>query len=130
MPYQEGLPLHLAQTFPQEGKPNHHLVTVAIPDVTAAHVIRQGGKELKQLHNISGAWVLAYMLKSGLRDEHHISIRGTNEQIGDALVVLGKRLAQKCVCGPTMKKTVPGSSADWTDPAVTGLRVQSASSPA
>jgi len=42
------LPLHLAQTFPQEGKPNCHLVTVAIPDASAAHVIRQGGKALNR----------------------------------------------------------------------------------
>ena len=40
----EGLSLHLTQTFPQEGKPNWHLVTIAIPDVTAAHIIRQGGQ--------------------------------------------------------------------------------------
>jgi hypothetical protein len=50
-----GLPLHLAQTFPQEGKPNHHLVTVAIPDASAAHVIGQGGQGLRQIHDISGA---------------------------------------------------------------------------
>src|SRR6266545_5744507 len=43
----EGLPFHLAQTFPQEGKPDWHLVTVTIPDVTVAHVIGQGGKGLK-----------------------------------------------------------------------------------
>jgi len=112
----EGLLLRLAQTFPQEGKPDCHLVTVAIPDATAAHVIGQGGKGLKQLHDISGARVSAYMLKSGLRDECHISIHGTDKQIGDALVVLGKRLARKCVCGPTTKKTVPEPSADWMDP--------------
>jgi len=112
----KGLPLHLTQTFPQEGKPDHHLVTIAIPDATVAHVIRQGSKGLKQLHDISGAQVLAYMLKSGLHDECHISIRGTNEQIGDALVVLGKCLVWKHVHGPTTKKTVPGFSADWVDP--------------
>ena len=30
-------PLHLAQTFPQEGKPDRHLMTVAIPLASAAH---------------------------------------------------------------------------------------------
>jgi hypothetical protein len=35
------LPFHLAQTFPQEGKPDRHLVMVAIPDASAAHVIGQ-----------------------------------------------------------------------------------------
>ena len=71
--------LHLAQTFPQEGKPDRHLVNVAIPDATAAHIIGHGGKGLKQLHNISGARVSAYTLTSGLCDEHHVSIWGTNE---------------------------------------------------
>ena len=85
----EGLPLHLAQTFPQEGKPDRHLMTVAIPDATAVHIIGQGGKGLKQLHNISGAWVSAYTLKLGPRDKRHISIHGTNKQISDALVVWG-----------------------------------------
>jgi len=104
----DSLPLHLAQTFPQEGKPDRHLVTVAIPDATAAHVIGQGGKGLKQLHDISGARVSAYTLTSGPRDERHVSIRGTDEQIGDALVVLGKRMARKRIHGPKAKKTVPG----------------------
>jgi hypothetical protein len=40
-------PLHLAQTFPMEGKTDRHLVTVVIPDATAQHVIGQGGKGLK-----------------------------------------------------------------------------------
>jgi len=97
------LPLHLAQTFPQEGKPDRHLVTVAIPDASAAHVIRQGGQGLKQIHDISGARVSAYTLAAGSRDERHVSIRGTDVQIGDALVVLGKRLARKRVRNPKAK---------------------------
>jgi len=84
------LSLPLAQTFPQEGKPNCHLITVAIPNATAAHVIGQGGKGLKQVHNISGAQVSAYPLVEGLCNERHISIQGTNEQSGDTLVVLEK----------------------------------------
>ena len=98
------LPLHLAQTFPQEGKPDRHLVTVAIPDATAAHVIGQGGKGLKQAHDISGARVSAYVLAEGSREERHVSIRGTDEQIGDALVVLGKRIARKRIHPPKPKK--------------------------
>ena len=97
------LPLHLAQTFPQEGKPDRHLVTVAIPDASAAHVIGQGGQGLKQIHNISGARVTAYTLAAGSRDERHVSIRGTDVQIGDALVVLGKRLTRKHVRNPKAK---------------------------
>jgi len=101
-------PLHLAQTFPQEGKPDRHLMTVAIPDASAAHVVGQGGQGLKQIHDISGARVSAFTLASGPRDERLISIRGTDVQIGDALVVLGKRLARKRVRYPTVKsKSTP-----------------------
>jgi hypothetical protein len=104
----ETLHLHLMQTFPQEGKLSCHLITgIAIPDMTAAHIIRQGGKGLKQLHNISDTWVSAYTLTSGPRDKCHISICGTDEQITDALVVLDKQMAHKQVHGPTMKKIVP-----------------------
>jgi hypothetical protein len=49
------VPLPLAQTFPMEGKTDRHLVTVVIPDASAQHVVGQGGKGLKQIHDISGA---------------------------------------------------------------------------
>jgi len=100
------LPLHLAQTFPQEGKPDHHLVTVAIPDAAAAHVVGQGGKGLKQISDISGACISAYVLAEGSHEERHVSIWGTDEQIGDTLVVLGKRITRKRVHNPKPKKTV------------------------
>jgi len=91
-------------------------VTIVIPDATAAHIIRQGGKGLKQLHDISGAWVSAYTLKLGPHDKCHVSICGTDKQISDALVVLGKCLVRKRIRGPMTKKTVPKPSADWVDP--------------
>src|SRR6266498_2843427 len=45
-------------------------MTVIIPYATVAHIIRQGGKGLKQLHNISGTQVSAYTLMSGPHNEH------------------------------------------------------------
>jgi hypothetical protein len=93
------VPLPLAQTFPMEGKTDRHLVTVVIPDASAQHAIGQGGKGLKQIHDISGARVNAYSV-AGSIDERHVSIRGTDLQIGDALVVLGKRIARKKVRTP------------------------------
>src|SRR6202789_4112397 len=101
------VPLPLAQTFSTEGKTDRHLVTVVIPDASAQHVVGQGGKGLKQIHDISGARVRAY--EAGSSDERHISIRGTDLQVGDALVVLGKRLARKKVRPPKAKKTGPSS---------------------
>ena len=83
---------HLAQVFPKEGQTDWMLVTVVIPASTAAHIIGKGGKGLKQIHDIAGAQVSAYKVFTS-SDEHHISLRGTNLQIGDALSVLGKRIA-------------------------------------
>jgi len=98
------LPLHLTQTFPQEGKPNRHLMTAAIPNASAAHIIGQGGKGLKQVHDISGAWISTYSLVEGSRNERHVSIWGTDEQISDALIVLGKQIACKQIHTPKPKK--------------------------
>ncbi|KAF8817214.1 hypothetical protein BYT27DRAFT_7247751 [Phlegmacium glaucopus] len=101
------IPLLLAQTFPIEGKTDCHLVTVVIPDSAAQHIISQGGKGLKQVHDISGAQVNAYTLANGPIDECHVSIRGTDLQIGDALVVLGKWIARKKIHPPKLKKIHP-----------------------
>src|ERR1700679_1465033 len=101
------VPLHLAQTFPMEGKTDRHLVSVVIHGASGQHVVGHGGKGLKQIHDISGARVRAY--EAGSSDERHISIRGTDLQVGDALVVLGKRLARKKVRPPKAKKTGPSS---------------------
>jgi hypothetical protein len=110
------VPLPLAQTFSTEGKTDRHLVTVVIPDASAQHVVGQGGKGLKQIHDISGARVNAYTLVNGSRDERHVSIRGTDLQVGDALVVLGKRLARKKVRPPKAKKTGPSKDSPSSAP--------------
>lgn len=104
------IPLPLSQTFSMEGKANHHLIMVVTPNDAAMHVIGKGGKGLKQVHDISGARVHAYTLATGSQDERHIFIQGTDLQIGDALIVLGKRVAQKWVHPPKVKKTKDASS--------------------
>ena len=81
---------HQAQVFPKEGQPNRMLVTVVIPASSAAHIIGKGGKGLKQISDIADAWVSAFEVATSL-DERHISLRGTDIQIGDALSVLGKK---------------------------------------
>jgi hypothetical protein len=108
-------PLRLAQTFPKEGQTDRHLVTVVIPDASAQHVVGQGGKGLKQIHDISGARVNAYSVEGSI-DERHVSIRGTDLQIGDALVVLGKRIARKKIRPPKAKKTGPSKGSSQAAP--------------
>ena len=99
-----------ARTFPMADKPDHHLIMVVVPTDAAAHVVGRSGKGLKQIHDISGARVAAFQVTTS-PDERQVTIRGTDEQIGEALVVLGKRLARKRVHYPTKKKSeVPTSS--------------------
>jgi len=50
------------------------------------------------------ARVSAFTQEVDGRSERLVSIRGTNKQIGDALVVLGKRIARKRVSAPKKKK--------------------------
>ena len=104
-----------ARTFPTEGNTDKHFITVIILAASTAHVVGKGGKGLKQIHDISGARVAAFEVAASL-DEHHISLQGTNLQIGDALNVLGKRLARKRVHYPKGKKAAASTSSTTAPP--------------
>ena len=80
-----------------------------------------------QIHDISGARVAAFQVTTSL-DECQVTIRGTDEQIGEALVVLGKRLAHKQVHYPTKKKTEVPASSSAAPPKPPARRKPSASS--
>jgi hypothetical protein len=109
-PTTESHHLRLAQTFSKEDATSRHLCTVAVPDALAGHVVGRGGRGLKQVTDISGARVSAFEPKDGPKDERLVSIRGTDQQIGAALVVIGKRLARQRVRAPRSKK--PTASSD------------------
>ena len=79
-------------------------MTVVIPASSAAHVVGKGGKGLKQISDIAGAWVSAFEVATS-PDKRHISLQGTDIKIGDALSVLGKRIARKHVHYPKKKAT-------------------------
>lgn len=102
--------IRLAQSYPTDDTSNRHLCTVAVPDALAGHVVGRGGRGLKQVTDISGARVSAFEPKDGPKDERLVSIRGTDLQIGAALVVIGKRLARQRVRAPRTKK--PTASSD------------------
>ena len=68
------------------------------------HVVGRGGHGLKQVTDISSARVSAFTQEVNGCSERLVSIRGTNKQIGDALVVLGKRITCKRVSAPKKKK--------------------------
>jgi hypothetical protein len=106
-----GTSLPKAQVHPAKGKTaDTYACTLVIPDALAGHLVGRGGRGLHQVHDISGARVSAFTSKAGTRDERHVSIRGTETQLGDALVVIGKRLARKRVRTPKKKKTTAKAS--------------------
>ncbi|KAG6893019.1 hypothetical protein C0995_001815, partial [Termitomyces sp. Mi166 len=68
------------------------------------------GQGLKQAHDLSGSWLAAFAVgPAGNKGRWFITIRGTDQQIGKALVVIGKRIAKCHVCTPQKQKT--GNSA-------------------
>jgi hypothetical protein len=66
-------------------------------------MIRQQGHGLKQVADIFDAWVAAFSIKDQVGPSFgqcHITIRGTESQIGATLGVVGKRLVRQQVCTP------------------------------
>jgi hypothetical protein len=73
-------------------------MTCVIPDACTGHVIGRQGRGLKQVADISGAWVAAFSIKDQVGPafgQCHITIRDTESQISAALGVVGKRLAME-----------------------------------
>ena len=82
---------------------------------------------MKQIHDISGARVAAFQVTTS-PDKRQVTIRGTDKQIGEALVVLGKRLARKRVHYPTKKKAEVPAPSSTAPPNPLARRKPSASS--
>ena len=68
------------------------------------HVVGRSGRGLKQVTDISSARVSAFTQEVDGRSERLVSIWGTDKHIGDALVVLGKRIVRKRVSALKKKK--------------------------
>jgi len=68
------------------------------------HVVGRGRRGLKQVADISSARVSVHSQEIDGHWEHLVSIRDTDKQLGDALVVLGKRIARKRMTVPKKKK--------------------------
>ncbi|KAK6992287.1 hypothetical protein R3P38DRAFT_3373010 [Favolaschia claudopus] len=85
----------LAETLPTaQDAPSRYSCTLVVPDSVVGHIIGRGGKGLHQSHDISGAQLRAYTDKASPL-ERRVSIRGTDQQIGEALIALGKRFMRK-----------------------------------
>jgi len=83
---------------------------LVIAEDLMGHVVGRGGHGLKQVTDISSARVSAFTQEVDSRSERLVSIRGTDKQLGDALVVLGKQIARKRVSAPKKKKKGTTSS--------------------
>jgi hypothetical protein len=98
----------LAQDLPPgTSSSKRFAMTCVIPDACAGHVIGRQGRGLKQVADISGARVAAFSVKEREGPsfgQRHVTIRGTEEQIGAALGVVGKRLARQRVRTPRPAK--------------------------
>ncbi|KAG6871059.1 hypothetical protein C0995_008718, partial [Termitomyces sp. Mi166 len=68
------------------------------------------GRGLKQAHDLSGSQLAAFAVGlAGNKGCRFVTIRGTNQQIGEALMVIGKHIAKRRVRAPWKQKT--GNSA-------------------
>ncbi|KAK7015403.1 hypothetical protein R3P38DRAFT_2997239, partial [Favolaschia claudopus] len=75
----------LAETLPTaQDAPSRYSCTLVVPDWVVGHIVGRGGKGLHQSHDISGAQLRAYTDKASPL-ERRVSIRGTDQQIGEAL---------------------------------------------
>jgi hypothetical protein len=87
----------LAETLPTPAdSPDRYSCTLVVPDSVVGHIVGRGGKGLHQAHDVSGAQLRAYTDKA-MPAERRVSIRGTDQQIGEALIALGKRFMRKRV---------------------------------
>ncbi|KAG6863296.1 hypothetical protein C0993_012138 [Termitomyces sp. T159_Od127] len=80
-----------------------HVVTAAR---TADKRSNAPGHGLKQAHDLSSSRLAAFLVgPAGGEGRRFVTIRGTDQQIGEALVVLGKRITKKRVRAPQKQRS-------------------------
>jgi hypothetical protein len=109
-------PIPLAETLPTAAdSPDRYSCTLVVPDSAVGHIVGRGGRGLHQAHDVSGAQLRAYT-DTAAPGERRVSIRGTDRQIGEALIALGKRFMRKRV-RPRKKRPSPPSEGPAPPPA-------------
>ena len=94
----------LSAHHPREFFPDHFSTSLVIAEDLMGHVVGCNSHGLKQVTDIFSAWVFAFTQEVDGPSEYLIFIWGTNKQLSDALVVLGKQIAYKHVSTPKKKK--------------------------
>jgi len=111
----------LSAHHPRESSPDRFSASLVLADDLVGHVVGRGGRGLKQVTDISSAHVSVHSQEIDGHWERLVSIRGTDKQLGDALVVLGKRIAWKRMTVPKKKKggsapSAPGNAGPGPSP--------------
>jgi len=111
----------LSAHHPRESSPDRFSTSLVLADDLVGHVVGRGERGLKQVADISSACVSVHSQEIDGHWERLVSIWGTDKQLGDALVVLGKRIAQKRVTVPKKKKggsapSAPGNAGPGPSP--------------
>ena len=78
---------------PREFSPDRFSASLVLAEDLVGHVVGRGGRGLKQVSDISDAPVSVFSQEIDGHLERLVSICGTDKQLGDALVVLGKQIA-------------------------------------
>jgi len=110
--------------YPRESSPNCFSASLVLADDLVGHMVGRGRHGLKQVTDISGACVSVHSQEIDGHWERLVAIWGTDKQLGDALVVLGKQIARKCMTVPKKKKD--GSASSSPGNAGPGLSQQAA----
>jgi hypothetical protein len=106
----------LAETLPTvPDSPACYSCTLVVPDSVVGHIVGRAGAGLHQAHDASGAQLRAFSDRT-VPGERRVSIRGTDQQIGEALIALGKRFMRKRVRSKK-KRLLPSSEGHAAPPA-------------
>ncbi|KAG6882921.1 hypothetical protein C0995_013488, partial [Termitomyces sp. Mi166 len=91
---------------PTNGQAHRYECALEIPDSLVSHVIGHQEQGLKQAHDLSSSRLATFAVGLAENEGHRfITIRGTNQQIGEALMVIGKCISKRRVHTPWKQKT-------------------------
>ncbi|KNZ73643.1 hypothetical protein J132_10499 [Termitomyces sp. J132] len=90
------LVISLAQDLlPTDSHTPHFECALKLPNSLVTHVVGHQGQGLKQALDISSSCLAAFMVSLAGGDHQFVSIWSSDQQIGEALVVIGKWIGKK-----------------------------------
>ena len=97
---------HARELNPMGGNAARFECVLELPDALVPHVVGRRGAGLKQAHDISGSRLTAFSMdvSGSVGERRFVTIRGADQQIGEALVVIGKRIAKQRVRAPRKQR--------------------------